>query len=206
MTTTIHAAVLAPVGRDERTPGDIWQFSSSNLYDEIMSIPSALRRDHAVPIACEVIEQSCRDSNAINYQPDPEGVKGLLKTVRSNIVQSIRAFRVPELTSAADLLGHHFLYAHCGHAYTKSEVLESITSAFFLPRPYGKNFDTLSSCLTDVLHKVGPQPGFVIVLEGLPCTQKFDKEARETLLDIFRDAADFWADKKIPFRVFYAFV
>jgi len=39
----------------------------------------------------------------------------------------------------------------------------------------------------------------------LPNTQKFDKEARETLLDVFRDAAEFWADKKVPFRVFYSF-
>ena len=30
-------------------------------------------------------------------------------------------------------------------------------------------------------------------------------DARETLLDVFRDAADFWAEKKVPFRVFYSF-
>ena len=44
-----------------------------------------------------------------------------------------------------------------------------------------------------------------MVLEQLPNTQKFDKEARETLLDVFRDAADYWAEKKVPFRVFYSF-
>jgi hypothetical protein len=43
------------------------------------------------------------------------------------------------------------------------------------------------------------------VLDQLPNTQKFDKEARETLLDVFRDAAEFWAEKKVPFRVFYSF-
>jgi len=32
-----------------------------------------------------------------------------------------------------------------------------------------------------------------------------DKEARENLLDVFRDAAEFWAEKKVPFRVFYSF-
>ena len=50
-----------------------------------------------------------------------------------------------------------------------------------------------------------PQPGFIVVIEQLPNTQKFDKEARETLLDVFRDAADYWAEKKVPFRVFYSF-
>jgi hypothetical protein len=56
-----------------------------------------------------------------------------------------------------------------------------------------------------VLHEAGDQSGFLVVLEQLPSTQKFDKEARENLLDVFRDAADFWAEKKIPFRVFFSF-
>jgi hypothetical protein len=63
----------------------------------------------------------------------------------------------------------------------------------------------LRGCLTETMHKAGAQPGFLVVLEQLPNTQKFDKEARETLLDVFRDAADFWAEKHIPFRVFYSF-
>jgi hypothetical protein len=32
--------------------------------------------------------------------------------VRSNIVQSIRAFRVQDLQETATALGHHFLYAN----------------------------------------------------------------------------------------------
>jgi hypothetical protein len=56
-----------------------------------------------------------------------------------------------------------------------------------------------------VIAEAGPQPGFIAVLDQLPNTQKFDKEARETLLDVFRDAAEFWAEKKVPFRVFYSF-
>jgi len=36
--------------------------------------------------------------------------------------------------------------------------------------------------------------------------KNFDKEAREQLLDIFRDASDFWGDRKIPFRCFYSFL
>ena len=34
-----------------------------------------------------------------------------LRTVKTNIVQSIRAFRVPDLQESAQALGHHFLYA-----------------------------------------------------------------------------------------------
>ena len=129
----------------------------------------------------------------------------LLKTVPPNIVQSIRAFRVVYLQAEAATLGQHFLYAHCAHATTKQQVLTTIADAFYFPRHFGKNFDALSDCLTSLAHKAGPQPGFLVVLEQLPNTPKFDKEARETLLDVFRDAADFWADKKVTFRVFYSF-
>lgn len=129
----------------------------------------------------------------------------LLCNVPSNTVQSIRAFRLTDLQSEAARLGHHFLYAYCGDATTKHQVLALIASAFHFPRHFGKNVDALSGCLTSMIYKAGRQPGFLVVLEQLPNTPKFDREARETLLDVFRDAADFWADKKVAFRVFYSF-
>ncbi|MFT5533244.1 MAG: RNAse (barnase) inhibitor barstar [Burkholderiaceae bacterium] len=134
-----------------------------------------------------------------------EGEMSLLKTVPPNAVQSIRAFRVVELQAEAARLGQHFLYAYCADALTKQQVLVCIAESFYFPRHFGKNFDALADCLTDLTHKAGPQPGFLVVLEQLPNTPKFDKEARETLLDVFRDAADFWAEKKVSFRVFYSF-
>lgn len=136
---------------------------------------------------------------------EPTGEMSLFKTVPPNVVQSIRAFRVTDLQAEAARLGHHFLYAYCAHATTKQQVLAIIANAFHFPKHFGKNFDALSDCLTSLVHKSGPQSGFLVVLEQLPNTAKFDKEARETLLDVFRDAADFWSDKKVAFRVFYSF-
>ena len=129
----------------------------------------------------------------------------LFLTVPPNLVQSIRAFRVAELQEEAGRLGQHFLYAHCNAGLTKQQVLGIIAESFKLPKPCGKNFDALRETLTETMFKAGPQTGFLIVLEQLPNTQKFDREARETLLDVFRDAADYWAEKKVPFRVFYSF-
>ena len=128
-----------------------------------------------------------------------------LRIVRPNIVQSIRAFRVTDLQEAAKALGHHFLYANLAQAQSKQDVLDMIAQQFTLPTHFGKNFDALYDSITDPVHKSGPQPGFVVVLEHIPANGKFDKEAREQLLDIFRDAADYWGDRKIPFRVFYSF-
>ena len=132
--------------------------------------------------------------------------ENLLRTVRSNIVQSIRAFRVEDLQQAAHALGQHFLYATLAQAQSKQDVLDMIAAQFTLPSHFGKNFDALYDCMTDPLHKSGPQPGFIVVLEQIPAHAKFDKEAREQLLDIFRDTADYWGDRKIPFRCFYSFL
>ena len=128
-----------------------------------------------------------------------------LQTVRPNIVQSIRAYRVDDLMKAAEHAGQHFLYANLTAAQTKQDVLEGIAESFTFPAHFGKNLDALFDCMTDLVSKAGAQPGFVVVLEQLPENPRFDREAREQLLDVFRDAADFWAERKVPFRCFYSF-
>lgn len=145
--------------------------------------------------------------STITTKPDqpPPPQDALLRAVRSNIVQSIRAYHAHDLQQAAIALGQHFLYADISSAQTKQDVLDLLAEQFTLPAHFGKNFDALYDCLTDPLHKSGPQPGFVVVLEHLPATARFDKETREQLLDIFRDAADYWAERKVPFRCFYSF-
>ncbi len=128
-----------------------------------------------------------------------------LQTVRPNIVQAIRAYRVSDLMQAAQEQGQHFLYVDLAKAQTKQEVLEGIAAAFLFPPHFGKNLDALYDCMTDLVHKAGPQPGFVVVLEQIPDNPRFDREAREQLLDVFRDAADFWGERRIAFRCFYSF-
>jgi RNAse (barnase) inhibitor barstar len=129
----------------------------------------------------------------------------LLQTVRPNIVQAIRAYRVDDLMQTAEEAGQHFLYASLANAQSKQEVLEGIAESFLFPPHFGKNLDALYDCMTDLVHKSGAQPGFIVVLEQLPDNPRFDREAREQLLDVFRDAADYWGERKIPFRCFYSF-
>lgn len=129
----------------------------------------------------------------------------LLQTIRPNIVQAIRAFRVEDLLDAAQAQGQHFLYANLAQADSKQDVLDALADGFMFPAHFGKNLDALYDCMTDLVHKSGPQKGFVVVLDQIPDSAKFDREAREQLLDAFRDAADYWGDRKIPFRCFYSF-
>ena len=128
-----------------------------------------------------------------------------LQTIRPNLVQAIRAYRVDDLMQAAADAGQHFLYANLSQAQTKQDVLDGIAAAFTFPAHFGKNLDALYDCMTDQVHKAGQQPGFVVVLEQLPDNPRFDREAREQLLEVFRDAAEFWGDRRIPFRCLYSF-
>ena len=170
--------------------GNLW----SNMFSIPVSAPALSGQFRAIERSTEMDTPSC---------PDPHN---LLRNVRSNIVQSIRAFRIQDLQQAAQATGQHFLYANLAHAQTKQDALDLIAVQFYFPAHFGKNFDALYDCLTDPLHKAGPQPGFVVVLDQLPIAHKFDKEMREQFLDCFRDAADYWAERKVPFRCFYSFL
>ena len=134
-----------------------------------------------------------------------EPADALLRAVPPQVVQSIRAFRIPELQQAAVASGQHFLYAHLAQAHTRAEVLEQVGQQFHFPPHYGKNFDALYDCLTDLQpNKDADRPGFVVILENLPETHGFDSGDRSRLLDVFRDAADFFYEEKTAFRVFYS--
>jgi len=128
-----------------------------------------------------------------------------LQTIRPNIVQAIRAYRVDDLMKAAEASGQHFLYANLSSTQSKQEVLEAIAQSFTFPAHFGKNLDALYDCMTDLVNKAGQQLGFVVVLEQVPDNPRFDREAREQLLEVFRDAAEFWGERRIPFRCFYSF-
>ncbi len=128
-----------------------------------------------------------------------------LQTIRPNLVQAIRAYRVDDLMRAAELAGQHFLYANLSSAQSKQDVLDGLAASFHFPAHYAKNLDTLFDGLTDTVAKAGAQPGFVVVLEQIPDGPRFDRDAREQLLEAFRDAADYWGERRIPFRCFYSF-
>jgi hypothetical protein len=44
----------------------------------------------------------------------------------------------------------------------------------------------------------------VVVLENLPSTAAFGSKERDALLDVFREAADYFYDRDCAFRVFYS--
>ena len=63
---------------------------------------------------------------------------------------------------AAQGANQHFLYANLTAAQSKQDVLDSIAESFLFPTHFGKNLDALYDCMTDIVHKAGAQPGFVV--------------------------------------------
>jgi RNAse (barnase) inhibitor barstar len=128
-----------------------------------------------------------------------------LQTVRPNIVQAIRAYRVDDLMQAAEAAGQHFLYANLSESQSKQDVLDKIAESFTVSGPLRQELDALFDCMTDLVHAQAPSLGSWSCSSRLPDNPRFDREAREQLLDVFRDTADYWAERRIPFRCFYSF-
>jgi RNAse (barnase) inhibitor barstar len=130
-------------------------------------------------------------------------------TAFSNIpaqaVLPLDAYRLDHLEREARRADQRWLYADCGGAQDKAAVLAAIGRGFGLPPHYGANLDALYDCLTDL----EPAPdaahtGLVAVLAHLPAGQQFSAQQRDALLDVFREAADYFYDRDTAFRVFYS--
>ncbi len=108
------------------------------------------------------------------------------------------------LQSEALLRGQHFLYADCGKAHTKWQILDKVARSFGFPEQFGDNFDVLLDCLTIRLAAAGEQQGFFVVLDRLHAATHLEHELQEVLLTVFLDAGDFWMDLGVPFRIYYS--
>ena len=125
-----------------------------------------------------------------------------LNDLPSNGVHPLGQLAVAALREWAAAAGQRFVEVELAGCHDKKAVLKAIGKGFGLPDWYGANLDALYDCLTD-LSEQADAPGYVVVLEHLPRGSDFDDEARAALLDVFRDAADVFADRGVPFRVLY---
>jgi RNAse (barnase) inhibitor barstar len=120
-------------------------------------------------------------------------------------VLPLGAYDKGELQRAATRADQIVLQSDCKGADDKSTVLTRIGDDLRLPSSHGRNFDALYDCLTDLRpNKEAERPGFVVILENLPDSSSFDSSDRSRLLDVFREAADFFYEEKTAFRVFYS--
>ena len=120
-------------------------------------------------------------------------------------VLPLGAYDLDELRKSARWADQRLLQVDLAGVGDKAQLMDAIARGFSLPKHFGRNLDALYDCITDLQPlPEAEQPGFVVILQNLPDGPRFDVEQRDALLDVFRDAADFYFDRKTAFRVFYS--
>lgn len=107
-----------------------------------------------------------------------------------------------DLARAASVAGLDIAHISLGAVGTKEELLRRFASALGFPEWFGANWDALEDCLTDMSWR--PADGYVLVVDGIPGLEELASDDRDTLFDILRSCARFWAGEATPF--FVAFV
>ena len=82
----------------------------------------------------------------------------------------------------------------------KGEFLDRIAGGLGFPAWFGRNWDALFDCISDMAWH--PAPGYVLVLENAAALQRIQPEVFDTALAILSDAGIAWQERGIPFRVF----
>jgi len=134
--------------------------------------------------------------NAASPSPNP------IDALPAQTVRSLGGRDVDELRRWASQVGHRFVLVECSDCIDKRSVLQAIGRAFAFPEWYGANLDALYDCLTDLPER--SEAGWVVVLERLPRDATFTATERDALLDVFRDAAEDFAERRIGLKVFYS--
>ncbi len=128
-----------------------------------------------------------------------------LSNMSAHAVLPLGAYRLEDLQKSSSHADQIWLQCDAADCKDKKAVLEKLGVAFNLPKHFGKNLDALYDCLTELKPNASAaKPGFVVVLQNLPESKTFAVDDRDALLDVFRDAADFFYDEKVAFRVFYS--
>jgi RNAse (barnase) inhibitor barstar len=126
-----------------------------------------------------------------------------LSNIPKHAVVPLGQWRLSDLRKAAEQADQRVLQADVAGACEKTKLLHQLAQGFSLPAHFGHNLDALYDSITDLEPlDDASQPGFVVVLENLPGAKH--PEVREAILDVFREAGDFFFDRDIAFRVFYS--
>lgn len=128
-----------------------------------------------------------------------------LSNIPSQAVVPLQAYDRDALRRAAERADQLLLKADCSQAKDSQSVLARIAKSFALPDHLDHDLGALYERVTELKPQHDAEnPGFVVFLENLPDTAEFGQEERNRLLDVFRDAADYFFDRQTAFRVFYS--
>ncbi len=128
----------------------------------------------------------------------------LISNLPAQAVLPLSAYDLDALLKDAVRADQTILRADFGSVSDKSGVMRELASGFELPEHFGRNLDALADCLSELEPEEADRSGFVVILRDIPNGPGFDRDQRDALLDVFRDASDLFDERGIAFRVFYS--
>ena len=106
---------------------------------------------------------------------------------------------VSDIQRAARAAGHSIAKLDLKKAAGKSGLLRLIARELKFPKYFGQNWDALHDCLTDLSwHDAN---GHTLILLNAKTFAERHKEAFDTAIEIFKNAADHWRTRDKPFWV-----
>lgn len=105
-----------------------------------------------------------------------------------------------EQAAAKAMLAYHHVDA--SSAKTKAQMLRLLARVLAFPDWFGRNWDALEDCLTDLSWQ--EERGLVLVVEGFEVYAATDPAGFAILLDIFKSSAEYWRTEGSPFWVILA--
>jgi|LNFM01.1.fsa_nt_gb RNAse (barnase) inhibitor barstar len=107
----------------------------------------------------------------------------------------------PELEAAARAAGLRYFTLDASSARTKSQVLGLLGRTLAFPSWFGRNWDALEDCLTDLSWI--DEAGIVMHVEGYTSYAESDPDGFIILLDIFKTSAEYWRGEGRGFWIIF---
>lgn len=117
---------------------------------------------------------------------------------RAGVYQT--AIDAAEIVVAAKTVGLDVYKLDLGSARGKSGLLDRFAKALRFPPHFGKNWDALNDCLTDLQWLDGK--GWVVIVANAQSFADMHEEDFTTAIDLLTGAAAHWRELKKPFWVF----
>jgi len=124
-------------------------------------------------------------------------LKLLAKSERAGVYQT--AIHTDEIVAAAKTVGLEVFRLDLSGAGGKNGLLDRFAKALRFPAHFGKNWDALNDCLTDLDWLSGK--GLVMILTNANNFAEKHEEIFHTAIDVLNRAVAYWHGQKKPFWV-----
>ena len=129
-------------------------------------------------------------------------MNGLDELISNLTLSGARATRQPAaaLAAVAGARAYGIYAIDLAGVADKADLMERLQGALHFPDWFGRNWDALEDCLTDM--SWSEHVGYVLLIRGGAELRRQHKPLLDALIDVLKSAADYWRGEE---RVFWAF-